>query len=55
MEKQKFMTRLDWLKARINENNMDYKLIQDVCHEDYCNTFKSDISLKAYKDTVKKA
>lgn len=49
------MTRIDWLKARINENSMDYKLIQDVCYEDYCNTFKSDISLKAYKDTVKKA
>lgn len=49
------MTRIDWLKARINENEMDYKLIQDVCYEDYCKTFNTTISLKAYKDTVKKA
>ena len=49
------MTRIDWLKARINENDMDYKLIQDVCYEDYCKTFNTTISLKAYKDTVKKA
>lgn len=49
------MTRIDWLKARINENEMDYRLIQDACYEDYCKTFNTTISLKAYKDTVKKA
>ena len=49
------MTRIDWLKARINENEMDYRLIQDACYEDYCKTFDTTISLKAYKDTVKKA
>lgn len=49
------MTRIDWLKARINENEMDYRLIQDACYEDYCKTFDTTISLKAYKDAVKKA
>ena len=49
------MTRLDWLKARISENGMDYRLVQDTCYEDYCGEFKLDISLKGFKDYVKRA
>lgn len=49
------MTRLDWLKAKITENDMDYRLVQDMYYEDYCETFDSKSSLKGFKDTVKKA
>lgn len=49
------MTRFDWLKARIVENNMDYKLIQDVCYEDYCKIFNTEPSLSNYKDIVRRA
>ena len=48
------MTRLDWIKARLNDNNMDYKLVQDVCYEDYCEKFGT-IELKSFADTVKRA
>lgn len=48
------MTRIDWLKAKLNDNNMDYKLVQDVCYEDYCEKFGT-IELKSFADTVKRA
>lgn len=48
------MTRLDWIKARINDANMDYKLVQDIFYEDYCEKFGT-IELKSFNDTVKRA
>lgn len=49
------MTRIDWLKNKLVENNLDYKLIQDTCYEDYCEIFNTSIELKSFKDTVKNA
>ena len=49
------MTRIDWLKNKLVENNLDYKLIQDTCYEDYCEIFNTSIGFKAFKDTVKNA
>lgn len=48
------MTRLDWIKTRLNDNDMDYKLVQDACYEDYCEKFGT-IELKSFTDTVKRA
>lgn len=49
------MTRLDWIKNKISENGMSYQLIQDTCYNEYCDVFKTNISLKSFKDTVKRA
>lgn len=48
------MNHLDWIKSKIFENNMDYKLVQgEEFYKDYQETFSSGLAYKSYKDRVK--
>ena len=48
-----FVTRLDWIKEKISNNCMDYKLVQEGYYQDYCDMF-GNVELKSFYDIVRR-